>query len=302
VERYSKTGDRDTDTVLRGIDEIDVRHANDLTMRLAQIHELVVSTANTHKNSEDVINILSGIRPKYGKRNSVSAIERVTLCREFLSIFKDTSGFDRELFFGTSDILSESAKNTVEYVGNVYTDEAYRRFSDALGDADGKRALSFEEICEDVSGGSSEFGILPVENTENGKLARFYSLIDKYDLKIAAVTEVETSDDESTRFALVRKNIEYPKARFGSPDRIEFFITLGDDESLAEILSAADFCSMELYRIDSLPLSNHSGEYTLCPIFRLNGSDLDSFLLFMSLDFPRFTPIGIFKDLNNIKE
>ena len=298
MKRYKETGDRDTDTVIRGIDEIDTRHANDLSMRLYQIHELVLSVTNSHKNPDDVINILSDIRPDQSKRNSVSAIERVAMCREYLKLFGNTARFDRELFFGASDSLSEDARDTIEYVGNIYTDEAYGRFSKALGIEKGINVGSFENVCEDVYSGSSEYGILPVENTENGKLVRFYSLINKYDLKIASVTRIETSDDESTSFALVRKNIEYPKNLFGTPERFEFFITLGNNESLSEILAAADFCSMELYRIDSLPLLDHNGEFTLCPIFKLKNSDIESFLLFMSLDFPRFTPIGIFKDIN----
>ena len=284
--------------MLCGIDEIDARADSDQKMRLAQMHELALSLAESHKSEEEIINILGELSPKSEMRNSVSAVERTALCREFLKLFQESLGFDKDLFFGTSDALADEAEGKIEYISNRYTDIAYRRFSTIIGRDKGIAVRSFEELCEDVYGGNSEFGILPIENTENGKLAHFYSLINKYELKIAAVCAVETSDSGISRFALVSKNMEYPNARFGIPDKLELFITLEKNESLSEILAAAEFCEMELYRIDSLPLSSHSGKYALCPVFSLKDSDVNSFLMFMSLDFPQYIPVGIFKDIN----
>lgn len=297
MERYAKTGERDVDTVLRGIDEIDTRAESDREMRFAQMHELVLSLSESHKSEEEIINILGELSPKSEMRNSVSAVERTALCREFLKLFPDSLGFDKDLFFGTTEALSENAEGKIEYVANRYTDNAYRRFSAHIGCDKGIAVRSFEELCENVYNGNSEFGILPIENTENGKLAHFYSLINKYELKIVAVCSIETSDAGISRFALIAKSIDYPHSRFGPPDKLELFITLEKNESLSEILAAAEFCKMELYRIDSLPLSSHSGKYALCPIFNLNESDINSFLMFMSLDFPQYTPVGIFKDI-----
>ncbi len=298
MTRYKETGDRDTDAVLRGIHEIDERMLTNRQMRLAEIHELVTAVAAKVQSSEAAISRLEAIRPIRDLDNTVSALERVALCREYLKIYPNTQGFQRELFFGSTEALSKNAENNIAYIENTYTEEAFKRFSCELGSAVSVHVTSFEELCEVVYSGSSEFGIIPIENTENGKLARFYSFINKYDLKIASVLSISSSGNNSeTGFALIRKNIDYPKLKLGKPDFFEMFVMLNETETLSEILAAADFCNMSLYRIDSFPISHQGGKYTLCPVFRAEHSDIDSFLLYMALDFPRYTPIGIYSHL-----
>ena len=299
MTRYKETGSRDTDAVLRGINEIDGRMLINRQMRLSEIHELVTAVAAESQSSEAAIARLEAIRPTRCRDNTVSALERVALCREYLKIYPGTPGFQRELFFGSSETLSKSEENTVAYIENTYTEEAFKRFSKALGTAVPIRVTSFDELCEAVYSGSSEFGIIPIENAENGKLARFYSLINKYDLKIASVLSISSSDSSSeTGFALIRKNIDYPKLKLGNPDFFEMFVMLNDTETFSEILAAAEFCRMSLYRIDTFPISHQGGRFTLCPVFKTEHSDIDSFLLYMALDFPRYTPIGIYSQLN----
>ena len=297
--RYKETGSRDTDAVLRGINEIDERMLTDRRMRLSEIHELVTAVAAEVQNSEAAISRLEAIRPTRDRDNTVSALERVVLCHEYLTLYPDTQGFQRELFFGSSETLSNSSENTVAYIENTYTEEAFKLFSKELGSAVSVSVTSFEELCEMVYSGSSEFGIIPIETSETGKLARFYSLINKYDLKIASVLNISSPDKTSeTGFALIRKNIDYPKLKLGRPDFFEMFVMLNETETFSEILAAAEFCHMSLYRIDSFPISHQGGKYTLCPVFKTENSVIDSFLLYMALDFPRYTPKGIYSQLN----
>jgi prephenate dehydratase len=299
MKRYKETGDRDTDAVLRGINEIDERMLINRQMRLAEIHELVTSVADRSPNADAAISSLEAIRPVRNIEHTTSALERVALCREYLKIYPDMQGFKKELFFGSDETVSESAANKIAYIMNSYTDEAFRRFSRELENgSEAVSVVSFEELCEDVYSGSCEYGIIPIENTENGKLARFYSLINKYDLKIAAMLDIANSGSNTeTGFALIRKNIEYPKLKIGKPYMFEMFVMLREAETFSEILAAADFCNMSLYRIDSFPISHQGGKYTLCPVFKTEHADIDSFLLYMSLDFPRYTPIGIYSHL-----
>ena len=203
MTRYKETGNRDTDAVLRGIHEIDERMLTNRQMRLSEIHELVISVVTESQNAEVAISRLEAIRPTRDRDNTVSALERVALCREYLKIYPETQGFQRELFFGSSENLSKDAENTIAYIENTYTEEAFKRFETELGSAASVKVTSFEDLCEEVYSGSSEFGIIPIENAENGKLARFYSLINKYDLKIASVLSLinsQSSANESIFF------------------------------------------------------------------------------------------------------
>ena len=294
--RRKKTNDRDINAVISALDELDARQKNDLESRLAQIHELVGTAAYRCRNSDDALEFLRKAFPAEDCRDPISAYEQIALCDEYLTAFPYSAEFRRELFFGSSEPYRDEASGRIEYIGNNYTDEAFRCFSDKLGIKNALIVSSFEELCEDVYSGNSEYGILPVENTDNGKLLRFYSLINRYDLKIISVCSVSTSDSGSTSFALIRKSIEYPNVNFDKPDMLEFLVKPGRNGSLLQILTAARFCSMDIYRIDSLPLSSIDEEFTFCFVMKLNReSRIDPFLLYMSVDFPQYTPLGIFK-------
>ena len=116
MTRYKETGNRNTDAVLRGIHEIDERMLINRQMRLSEIHELVTSVASEAQSAEAAISRLEAIRPIRDRDNTVSALERVALCREYLKFYPDTHGFQRELFFGSSEMLSHDAENTIAYI------------------------------------------------------------------------------------------------------------------------------------------------------------------------------------------
>ena len=294
-ERYILTGDRDFDAVIFGIRELDMRYASDLESRQAQIHELVTSISHTKQDSTAVLEALKSLRSK--QSNAVSVFERICICREYLSIYPSALEFSKAVFFGSADSLSEAAKNKVAFIENSHTNEALLRFTSRMASPITVPLESFDELCESVYSGEAEFGILPIESTDNGKLLYFYSLINKYELKISAVCSVDTSDLGSTTFALVRKSIEYPQLRFGKPDMLELFVTPRENDSFSDILTAAELCSLRLYRVDSLPLSYRSESFITCPVFRAEKAEIDVFLLYMALDFPQYTPIGIYSYL-----
>lgn len=294
-ERYANTGNRGVDAVLCGIRELDERQRLELESRRAQMHELVSSIAyECNGDPEALLRALQETRPLY--KSALSVYERIAVCRELISLCPALE-IGRSLPFNSLEALPEEAINKIAFVENNYTSEAFSRISRQLELATPVFTRSFDELCERVYNGEVEFGILPVESTDNGKLLYFYSLINKYELKIAAVCSVDTSDLGSTTFALIRKSIEYPRLRFGKPDMLELFVTQTENDSFSDILTASELCSMKLYRVDSLPLSYRSESFITCPVFRATDAEIDVFLLYMALDFPQYTPIGIYSYL-----
>ena len=84
------------------------------------------------------------------------------------------------------EIFSSSSPSKISYVKNNYSDAAFMRFSSLFKLPKVAYGASFEDACESVYNAASDYCILPIENAANGKLFSFYSLIDKYDLKIFA--------------------------------------------------------------------------------------------------------------------
>jgi hypothetical protein len=268
--------------------ELDERKKQIDAQRAAQIKELILSLIHRNKDSDSVLSALSNIKP-----NHISvfenAQERISACRQILSSFCDLS-------FYKADFLTVDKKETekIGILDNNYIREVFERLSE-------KKSLSpvffssFDEICENINSGNCAYGILPTESTESGKLLRFYHLMDEYDLKINAACDISYADDSAaTRYSLVSKNIILQSSCFGPPDCLEFTINPENIQSLNEILYAASLCSLELQRIDSIPIPYKENEFSFCPVFKIKNSEIDTFLLYMYLDFPQYTPIGVF--------
>ena len=288
--------DRDVSVIAEALDELDTLQRELLDSRIAQVHELVTSAAYRYKNDEEALEFLKNAFFDKNRSNVLASLEKASMCEEFLKVFPNSAEYRKEIFFGPSEPYSDEASGRIEYIGNNYTDEAFRYFSSKLHASEALIVSSFNELCEDVYSGKSEYGILPIENTDNSKLLRFYSLINLYDLKIVSVCSVKTSDNGRTDFALVKRSLEYPNPKLDTPDMLEFLVKPVNHASFMKILSAAQLCAIESYRIDSLPLSASDEDFTFCFMMKLSEkSRTETFLLYMSVDFPQYTPIGIFK-------
>jgi hypothetical protein len=181
-----------------------------------------------------------------------------------------------------------------------------------------------EDACAKVSGGQCEYCLLPIEGSEGGRLHSFLHLIEKYDLKIAAVCDVSVRsgiDSPKTRFALLRRSMNSPVGGGGElgcicsaddlifnteePYRLELLHKPEADAPLGftDMLIAAQFCGLRLLRADtSSAVLEHYGEYNpslgIYTVFDIKCSDLTTFLWYVALEAPADTVMGIYKELN----
>ena len=196
--------------------------------------------------------------------------------------------------------VSAKASERVAYLQNRLTDSAYMRLTAHLQKPRAAYFASFSDVCEEVYHGLCEYCILPIENTENGKLRRFYSLIDKYELKIVTVCDIQSGDGTKTRYALLRhKHISVlPLPNRGGTRFAEFSLLLEEDTALPDVLHAAEYVDLRLIRADSVPLPA-SSEYRHELIFALPDAEdaflnTEAFLLYLSSTLPEYSLLGIF--------
>lgn len=244
----------------------------------------------------------------------LTTVEQMCLCRSLLAddSFDVTTLAARLL--GRPDPIEAFAHGKIVYQHNIYTDEAFLHFSRALPTAKACYADSFTGVCEQVFDGQCEYCILPLENTQDGKLVRFYGLIEKYELKIALTCTVTTSDNRhSTVFGLCRRGITWPQLLVH--DRSVCFEFLFWQESsehltLAKLLSAAECASLSLLRADCLPRSDDEivmgAGYPFDLCFELSPQkaggfsserDFLAFLTFLSIHSPTHLPLGIYQHI-----
>lgn len=194
------------------------------------------------------------------------------------------------------------AGERVAYLRNTYTDLAFETFSTVLRNAAPTYYSDFPGVCEALYYDRATACILPLENSADGKLLRFYTLLTKYDLRIAYVTSVTAHEtDVTTRYALLRRSVSvpHPEDTDSLGLYLEFRMIADEEIPLFRILSAADAYHLSLTRVDSVPGPNEDDDrmaYDL--ILRAeDGGDLLSMLTYCYLLVPGFTLLGIYLDL-----
>lgn len=192
----------------------------------------------------------------------------------------------QDWYFPAGEDVGPAAHNRIAYQRNRYTDEAFGKFSALLRDARAAYPHSFRAVCDEVAGGSCEYCILPLESSGEGRLRAFTSLIEAYNLKIAAVCTVPVGDGRVTQYALLRRSLSLLHPLEGGARRLELRCDIsgrGPDG----ILCGAALCGM---KPDYVEFSRG----ILTAGFLPDG-DLPAFLLFLSLSYPHFEIAGLFR-------
>ena len=282
--------------------------------RLAHIFELSEAIVMDGEDEDIVKSIVLSIKSE-GKADSgnllsenrhvadlmfqrLSNIERLTVLREvFGKLHENKSALDLLCSDYGSDAAHMAAER-IAYIKNSFNDAAYMQFSSLLSSPRAAYYSSVTDVCDSVSRGECEFCILPLETANDGKLLSFYELIFKNRFKIVAVYDMNGADGY-TRYALLGKRF----AAFSIPAKAKarhrhFEIAISQDEvgRLDDLLTAAEFCSLKISRIDTLSLraDNNSKDVYFSLVLKADGADMQTFLSYLAIDCPDFIPIGLY--------
>ena len=179
----------------------------------------------------------------------------------------------------------------IAYMQNAFSDRAYRVFS-AL--CENPRAIyypGFREVAEEVYAGRASHAILPVANSSDGQLLSFRRLILRYDLRIIAVTDVATGDEQSMRFALLHKGIP---AWEEPPSVLDMTAVLGDELSPGAFLSACETLGAALLSVDSHPLESEEEVSALDLQFDMTRADWSALYLYLEGSHVRYETVGCY--------
>ena len=233
----------------------------------------------------------------FGMHPLMRTWQSVFLCTEIKQILAKKDLLSPRLFFAEITENTPKATCRVSYQRNSYSDSAYLQFSKILQDPRVSYSQSFLTACEDVYNDICDYCILPIENTAEGQLNSFLRLIERYDLKIAATCEVTTGtgNAHTTRFALLARQLTTTLQK-GKETFFEFAVPPGGAPSEAMLLTAAELCGLQLYRLNSLP-SSEPHRYSTHFLFQTKNADLESFLLYLAMEAPHYDMIGIYSHL-----
>lgn len=237
---------------------------------------------------------------------SLGTAERVVFCRTMAQSDHVPQHIPElvQMLYGQTDSVDREIAGRIAYQRNIFTDEAYLHFSPQIHAPKATYAGSFSGVCEQVYNGLCEYCILPLENSQDGKLLRFYDLIQKYELKIVLTCDVTASDKrQTTTFGLCKRSLQVPTTLlYGNRRNTCFELIFRQDSddypSLTDLLIAAQACSLKPIRVDCLPKSDDEimigAGYPFDISLDLENGDLRTFLLFLALDAPFCMPLGIY--------
>ena len=194
-------------------------------------------------------------------------------------------------------------------------DAAYDRFAALLARPTVEYGRNFEAVCEEVYDGGAQYGILPVENTADGRLAGICRLIGRYELKKVMTCTVPAGENSAAVFALLERSLP----RLASDDRMppplcfrggDGNLYLSGTLTFAEggitpdaFLFGARCCGWTLHKMDALPLTYAESGYAYDLIFRSPRAVADpadrfrTFLWFLAMETPQMTLDGLYSHL-----
>ena len=290
--------------ILSNLDELLPRALQHSEQELAHLRELAAEIASGFADSNAFLASLPDHRlPQpsvYDDKlpfaealcRELSTRQRILLCMELRKNLPAPSNLWQDFFFSSGEELSSFSFNRISYQKNSYTEIAFERFSKLLREARASYAHSFPSVCEDVYNGICEYCILPVENSTEGRLSGFVRLISQFDLKIAAACDVQTGEDKTTRFALLRRSIAQLHVDPTIPRYYEFSCTLGEYPAPQDLLTAARLCGLQIEQAELR--SGFDRMQSLHVVLCTDHGDLPAFLLYLAMEVPNANPVGLY--------
>lgn len=227
--------------------------------------------------------------------------------RESLNVFDKLNCIDN-FYPKDEEVLVEEEKDitftvdTVSYLKNPLADIAYNNFSKLLKEPRVAYGETFSDVCEDVYYSRNPYCILPIENSDDGRMTSFCNMIRKYGLKIVLTCNVESANGKTTGFALLKRDIAKIECKSGisEGEYVEIGFNFGEKIRLQEVLQAASFFGFSLHKVDSFPIYYSEKEYYFDVIFKGNG-ELKKFLFWLELEISRFEIIGIYTQIKTTR-
>ncbi len=220
----------------------------------------------------------------------------IKLCDNMLALSEKYFGhrFSASDFIETdSEELPDYALGLVSYFKNIYADMAYESFSEYMNSPRAAYQNDFSSVCEFVYNGECEYGILPFENSSDGLLTSFYSLITRYELKIVRQCTVLQADGQSeTKFVLLKKKLAF-EAVADSSRCAEIVFSPDGKNGLSSILSAIECVGGETLRVNAVRRP-YDGAYNYGVAFACSESQLDLLMIYLTVRNVQYNLLGFY--------
>lgn len=306
-------GTREFDTVTKNLKELDASRIAAGQLRYTQVSELwrLIRNKERYADTDRTIAIISDLfsdKVKAPKKLDISSSDRMLseylftdshitelsdralVCFMASEMLLNSDTFSYEDILGYFDDVDTQIEGKIACVRSEYIENAYTVLSSAVTNPKVSYFQSYGDAAESVYNGITEYCILPTYNDVEGKLRGFYSLINKYELKICSICEQISNNNGTpsvTQYALLKKGLE----SVTNKERLEVVLSSESVFDVAEAIGFAEIFGIETLRIDS------SFDGTFYLVFDIKGKEILPFLLYLAASFTSFIPIGLYSSV-----
>lgn len=222
-------------------------------------------------------------------------ISKARFCKNAYNAYKKSEKeTERPDFYDVQDSVPAGAHGKIAIVRNRYNESAYTALSKFVSRAKLVYAPSFISACEDAYDGKCQYCILPVADSQNGRMFGFYSAIDRYELRVCASCNVDAENaSESVKYALVGRVLP-DRAHKSNQRRFEFSVISHTGKIIAEITEAATVFGADLAAVDSLPVEYGDELQKYYFTFRMPAADIRGLDLYLSEEYASYAPVGYY--------
>lgn len=216
-------------------------------------------------------------------------------CRALCAEMGYLSSISDKKLFGSGDEPLPGTHGRIAYVRNKRNEGAFDVLAAKTRGAREYSCSSFVESCEAVYNGVCELCMLPIENSADGKLYPFYGMLYKYGLVIRDVASVEEANaSETVRYALVGRYAELKRTKRGRCG-FELAVVCEDGAFPHDIIDVIRALGGKISSVGAQPVQ-YDDEGTRYYFFtELNDADARVLALYVSLEHPRYTPLGLYE-------
>lgn len=208
---------------------------------------------------------------------------------------------EMNIHLSESDFLpTESLEETITYVKNPLSDEAYDVFSEEFKNPHLKYSKNFSEIAIALRSGEVKYAILPIEEKGSARLISVSEMLFLEDLKINSIISVFGYEGNADmKYALVSKFFKIPPLPSDDDRYLEIRLPIKSEFlSLSELLLAAELLSLSIYKCNTVSFRTEEGACGYFSVILKNeGRDFVSLLLFLTLFSGDYSSVGIYKNL-----
>ncbi len=194
------------------------------------------------------------------------------------------------MLFAERDALKNGGR--VSFAESRVLSAAFAAFQKRDSDLTPTYVRSFADACEDVAAELSDYCILPIENSREGALLTVYGLIERYELFIARVCNLEI-DGIITKYALLCRGFRDIIEQNG-PRYVALRLSGHDNLLWPRLYTCVCVLGAEMVKTVSIPLGYTDGYAHICT-FSGSSETLFALLLFLATVRVDYTPMGAYE-------